>query len=230
MPVRGRMLSASLSQSRKFSRLENNDHRLMFVMLIPHVDAEGRHDAEPAILAGKCYTTLGFGHDDIAVGLGDMSNVGLITLYESEGDMFLEVVDFHTYQTIRRKGNGEPVREAPSKIPPPSRRNGAPPTDNCRTTDAVVTEDSGSSATLSAAQSKAKQSKGETPTGPLPPEETPENHGGTTEGTPPATQQRAGPKGPRPSAVDDYLRRQAPREKTHTELEAERLIRKAVEA
>jgi len=219
MPVRGRMLSASLSQSRKFSRLENNAHRLMFVMLIPHVDAEGRHDAEPAILAGKCYTTLGFGHDDIAVGLGDMSNVGLITLYESEGDMFLEIVDFHTYQTIRRKGNGEPVREAPSKISPPSRGNDALPTDNCRTTDAVVTESSGSSAAMSAAQSKAKQSKGETLTGSLPPE---------PQATPPNGAPRPKGRGPSP-AVAEYMARRKPREKTPVELEYETIQSKRTE-
>lgn len=205
MPVRGRMLSASLSQSRKFARLDNHNHRLMFVMLIPHVDEAGRHDAEPAILAGKCYTTLNFTPDEISIGLGDMSNVGLIRLYEAHGDMFLEIVDFHTYQTIRRKDNGEPVREAPSKIPPPARRStDAPPSDSCRTTAAEVPQTSSSSATLSAAQSKAMQSNRVGAPAPTP---TPENQALRNP-------RRSRPEGrARPAELEDYLRRQAERQK-----------------
>jgi hypothetical protein len=212
------MLSASLSQSRKFARLDNNNHRLMFVMLIPHVDEAGRHDAEPAILAGKCYTTLGFTPDEIRIGLGDMSNVGLICLYEAHGDMFLEIVDFHTYQTIRRKDNGEPVREAPSKIPPPCRRS----TDtllpqSSDSTAAEVPQSSDSSATLSAAQSKAMQSNRVGAPAPTP----------TTENQALRSPRRARPEGrPRPAAIDDYLNRRADREKTPVELAAERLVPK----
>lgn len=238
MPVRGRILSASLSQSRKFSRLENNDHRLMYVMLIPHVDCEGRHDAEAAILAGKCYTSLGFTPEQIMVGLGDMANVGLIHLYEVNGDMFLEVDDFLEHQIIRRKANGDPVREAPSRIPSRHDRGGAAGSSASvlpqnsgggasgepeneepqsqtegRTTDAVVTQNCRTSDAELTSQSKAKQSKGETLTGSLPTV--------SANGAP-----RPKGRGPAP-AVADYVARKAPREKTEAELELERFAQRA---
>lgn len=233
MPVRGRMLSASLSQSRKFARLDNNDHRLMYVMILPHVDCEGRHDAEPTILAGKCFTSLGFTTEQVQVALGDMSNVGLIHLYEIDGEMFLEIVDFLDYQIIRRKANGDPVREAPSKIPSrPTRRStdaevrqnrvrsaSEVPADvrqerdsenpaetaegssgtECRSTDAEVTQKCVSTAHLSAAQSKPIQDKGLGALAPNPPSEPP---------------RRSRPGGrARPAELEDYLRRQAERQK-----------------
>lgn len=121
MPVRGRMISATLGASKRFSRLATNDHRLMYVLLIPHADAEGRLDADPRILGGKAFTLLDFTALDIEAGLRDMSNVGLIDLYEVAGERYLEIVDFHEHQVIRRKKDGQPLHEAPSRIPPNER-------------------------------------------------------------------------------------------------------------
>lgn len=240
MPVRGRILSASLSQSRKFARLENNDHRLMYVLLIPHVDCEGRHDAEATILAGKCYTSLGFTPDQIMVALGDMANVGLIHLYEVDGDLFLEVDDFLEHQIIRRKSNGDPVREAPSRIPSRHDRGGtasvvtdgsggsaaenretqeSPSHTMGRTTDAVVTQNCRTTDAELASQTNTKQSKLEAPTGPQ----------ASTENQAPANGAPR-PKGRGPSrSVTEYMNRRQPRDKTPIELEQEAIrARKAV--
>jgi hypothetical protein len=112
------MISATLGASRKFSRLTSNDHRLMYVLLIPHADAEGRLDADPRILSGKAFTLLDFTIPQIEAGLVDMDRVDLIRLYQAEGERYLEVIGFHEHQVIRRKKDGRPMYEADSRIPP----------------------------------------------------------------------------------------------------------------
>jgi hypothetical protein len=121
MPVRGRMVSATLGASRRFSRLASNDHRLLYVLLIPHADAEGRLDADARILGGKAFTLLDVTPSEIEAALLDMHAVGLIELYEVAGERYLEIVDFHAHQVIRRKKDGLPLHEAPSRIPPNER-------------------------------------------------------------------------------------------------------------
>src|SRR5690554_663477 len=97
--ARGRFISNSISTSKKFARLATNDHRLMYLMLVPHVDADGRHDADPRILNGQVYTLLGLTTERVEAALYDMRDVGLIHLYEVEGDPFLEIVGFLEHNT-----------------------------------------------------------------------------------------------------------------------------------
>lgn len=118
--ARGRFISNSISTSKKFSRLSKNDHRLMYLMLVPHVDAEGRHDADARILSGQVYTLLGLTLQQIEDGLADMHQVGLITLYSVKDDRYLEITDFHEHNKVRRDKDGNPSREAASSIPAPS--------------------------------------------------------------------------------------------------------------
>lgn len=117
--ARGRFISNSISGSKKFARLTAHDHRLMYMMLVPHADAEGRHDADPQILAGQVYTRLDFTAAQIEAGLRDMHDVGLIRLYAVGEEQYLEIVGFHEHNKVRRKDDGSPDREAPSAIPAP---------------------------------------------------------------------------------------------------------------
>lgn len=164
MPVRGRMISATLGASKRFSRLATNDHRLMYVLLIPHADAEGRLDADPRILGGKAFTLLDFAAADIEAGLLDMSSVGLIDLYEVAGERYLEIADFHEHQVIRRKKDGLPLHEAPSRIPPNERFG------NVGDQTTVVPQGNHGGTTVVPPESHGG-----------PTVEPPESHGGTTE-------------------------------------------------
>lgn len=110
--ARGRFISNSISTSKKFARLATNDHRLMYLMLVPHVDADGRHDADPRILNGQVYTLLGLTTERVEAALYDMRDVGLIHLYEVEGDPFLEIVGFLEHNTPHH-------REKKDLLPPP---------------------------------------------------------------------------------------------------------------
>lgn len=134
--ARGRFISNSISGSKKFARLTAHDHRLMYMMLVPHADAEGRHDADPQILAGQVYTRLDFTPAQIEAGLRDMHDVGLIRLYAVGDEQYLEIVGFHEHNKVRRKDDGSPDREAPSAIP-------APPPTTANTTPEALPTDSG---------------------------------------------------------------------------------------
>lgn len=118
--ARGRFISNSISTSKKFARLANDRHRLAYLMLVPHVDAEGRHDADLRILAGQVYTLLDLTHEQIQEAMTDLDRVGLIHLYAVEGEAYLEVVNFHEHNKVRRSSDGLPSHEAPSTIPAPS--------------------------------------------------------------------------------------------------------------
>lgn len=126
--ARGRFISNSISTSKKFARLAKNDHRLMYLMLVPHVDAEGRHDADARILNGQVYTLLGLTTNEIEAGLEDMHAVGLISLYRVKDERYLEITNFHEHNKVRRDKDGNPSREAPSGIPAPSAGTVAGPT------------------------------------------------------------------------------------------------------
>jgi hypothetical protein len=116
--ARGRFISASISRSKKFSRLQSRDHKLMYLMLVPHCDCEGRHDADLRVLAGTVYTLEGFTFDEIEAGMLDLHRVNLVVLYEAGGEPYLEVVDFREHNRIRRDRDGNPTHEASSSIPP----------------------------------------------------------------------------------------------------------------
>ena len=126
--ARGRFISNSISTSKKFARLATNDHRLMYLMLLPHADAEGRHDADVRILTGQVYTLLDLPHDAVEAALEDMNNVGLIRLYYVAGERYLEITNFHEHNKVRRRDDGTPSHEAPSTIPAPSDSNDNPVT------------------------------------------------------------------------------------------------------
>ena len=137
--ARGRFISSSISTSRKFERLATNDHRLMYLMLVPHVDCEGRHAADARILAGQVYTLLNATHAQVDAAIHDMNRVGLIGLYDVGEERFLELADFHEHNKIRRGPDGQPTHEAPSRIPPSSDGNAVAVTTEQRRSNDVVT-------------------------------------------------------------------------------------------
>jgi hypothetical protein len=126
--ARGRFISNSISASKKFARLKNDTHRLMYLMLVTHADAEGRHDADARVLKGKVYTLLDVASADIERALADMRDAGLIDLYSARGERYVEVTDFHKHNKIRRDASGMPSHEAASECPPNPRAHNPVPT------------------------------------------------------------------------------------------------------
>ncbi len=115
--ARGRMVSGSISESRKFAALDNHLHRLIYLMVMPHVDKAGRFEADPILITGKCLTRLNVDASTVEAWLKDGVKTGLLRVYEARGIRVLEIVNFTDHNTPHHK-------EPASKLPSPE--EGAP--------------------------------------------------------------------------------------------------------
>ena len=115
---RGRILDKeAISQSRKLSLLSNDTGRLIYTWLLAHLDREGRFSADPSIIKGNIFPRIkNMTLKKIDNCLLEMSQVKLIILYKADGDNYLQFIKFKEYQVHFD-------REAPSKIPAPSKEN-----------------------------------------------------------------------------------------------------------
>lgn len=110
----GRMLKKAVSTSRRLADLETDSARLLYTWIIPHLDIEGRFYADPSMIKGSVVPRIkSFTEDLIAECIQDMASVGLITVYEVDGDQYFYFRKFADHQNLN------PKREAPSKIPDP---------------------------------------------------------------------------------------------------------------
>jgi len=104
----------AISQSRKLSELKSDTSRLVYTWLLSHLDCEGRFSAEPSIIKGLVFPRINsITFKKIENSLFEMVDVGLIEIYEIDGDNYLEYIKFRDYQSLEKS------REAPSKIPAP---------------------------------------------------------------------------------------------------------------
>ncbi len=111
----GRMLKRCISESKKLGRLESDSARLLYTWLIPWLDVEGRHSADPEIIKGHIFPKVKKMTPKKISKLIDLLNdEKLIILYTANGEAYLQFIKFQELQTIRKDREGE------SKIPPPS--------------------------------------------------------------------------------------------------------------
>lgn len=110
--ARGRMISGTIGESRKFAALANDTHRLIYLMVMPHVDKAGRFEADPILIKGRCLTRLDIDASTVEAWLKDAAKVGLILFYEAKGIRVLEIVNFTDHNKPHHK-------EPDSKLPGP---------------------------------------------------------------------------------------------------------------
>lgn len=110
----GRMLKKRLSKSQKLAALPSDSPRLLYYMIYPHIDVEGRYEADPVIIKGQCVPYIKtFTEENIQLYLEQLHTVGLIILWKMGEYQYLEVTRFHDHNKINRE------REAKSLIPNP---------------------------------------------------------------------------------------------------------------
>lgn len=110
----GRMLKKVISDSKKLASLKSDSARLLWTWILPYLDIEGRYYADPDMIKGKVVPRVKtFTPENINDYLSEMDSVGLITLYESEGEKYLQFRNFKEFQNLRES------KEAKSKIPSP---------------------------------------------------------------------------------------------------------------
>jgi hypothetical protein len=113
--AKGRFLSKSVSTSHKLASLKSDSPRLLWTWLLPHLDREGRFHADPDIVKGHAVTRLkNHTEKTIEADLNELASVGLIVLYQVNGDRYLQFTQFDENQPGMRKD-----REAESQCPAP---------------------------------------------------------------------------------------------------------------
>ena len=108
--ARGRMLSATISESKKFGNLTNHTSRLVYLMVLPWVDREGRYEADATLISKRVLMRCGIDEAQVELALSDLQRCGLIELYSARGKRVLQVVDFHKWNTPHHK---EPDSDLP---------------------------------------------------------------------------------------------------------------------
>jgi len=108
-----------ISKSKKLAALKTDKARLLYHMIYPHVDREGRYSGDPLDIKEDCVPRLKYSVKKIAECLVDMDDVELLTLYAVKDIPYLQMERFLDFQTIRKD------REAESVIPPYGKRTPA---------------------------------------------------------------------------------------------------------
>ena len=113
----GRMLKKEISDSKKLGRLPSDRPRVLYLMMLPHLDVKGRLYADPKKIKGQIVTMLPYSTAAIQKALEQLHEVGLIVLYLINGDQHLEYTRFSDFQSLN------PKREAETKILGPTPEN-----------------------------------------------------------------------------------------------------------
>ena len=110
----GRMLKKEVSDSKKLGELKADRPRVLWFMMLPHLDRDGRLKADPAKIKGQICTMLGYSTASIQKCLEQLHEVGLVILYSVNGEQYLQYTRFSDFQSIKYD------RESESKIPAPN--------------------------------------------------------------------------------------------------------------
>jgi len=109
----GRMLKKAISESKKLGALPSDSARLLYTWLIPWLDVEHRHSADPEIIKGHVFPKVkSMTIRKINKLLLELYNAKLIILYAFDGETYLQFKK--SLQKIDK------TREAKSTIPPPN--------------------------------------------------------------------------------------------------------------
>lgn len=110
----GRMLKRNISESRRLAALKTDAARLLWTWIIPFLDSEGRFFSTSDMIKGRVVPRLfTFTHRNIPTYIADMARVGLILLYEVDGEKLLQYRKFDVFQKIKKDRESAPL-PAPS--------------------------------------------------------------------------------------------------------------------
>lgn len=107
-----RVIKENIRTSKKLNSISDFAFRV-WAYLLTFVDDYGCSSADVDIIKGFCFSKMRDKTNKyIADSLSELASIGLIQLYEVDGDPYLHIVDWEKYQTLRAK-----KRKCP---PPPS--------------------------------------------------------------------------------------------------------------
>lgn len=144
--ARGRMINTTICADKRINDLSDDTSRLAFTWLIPFADKNGRTHGDPAMLCSMLFPRRrDVTPEQMERYIREWAELGLITWYQADDDLWIEFPAFGRNQPGLRKD-----REPDSNIPAPEdgvMLSGSLP-DNCRNDDGEVPEDSRNNARL----------------------------------------------------------------------------------
>ena len=106
------MIDKRISKSDKLAALPHDRSRVLYFMILPHLDVEGRFSGDALDIKEDCCPRLGYSLAAIAESLRELHDVGLLILYEADSRPYIQYTRFEDFQAGLRSG-----REAKSEIP-----------------------------------------------------------------------------------------------------------------
>lgn len=122
----GRFISRTLGGSRKYAALTTWFARCLYDHLVLHTDVYGRVDADPIWINGQILTRCPATPDEINAALQEMHRVGLIGLYEVDGNPYLEIAKFHEHNTLYLEREPQATIPFPDGTSPPPKPTTGP--------------------------------------------------------------------------------------------------------
>ena len=128
--ARGRMISKSLSTSKKYARLYGAPYGLyaqaMYPLIVSHADDFGRLEGDAFTIKNSVVPASNWSENEISLVLQLLNDVHLVAWYDVNGSRYLEVIDFERHQIGLHKrtssrfpripGNSRKVRDVPSQL------------------------------------------------------------------------------------------------------------------
>lgn len=110
--ARGRMIDKRIAKSKKLAALKHDRSRVLYFMILPHLDVDGKFTGDPEEIKEDCCPKLKYSILKIAESIIELADFGLLKLYEVDGRPFIKYTKFNDFQFGIRKD-----KEAPSRIP-----------------------------------------------------------------------------------------------------------------
>ena len=115
--ARGRMISKSLSTSRKWAKLSTEPlgefAQSLYPLIIAHSDDFGKMEANPLTVHHLVSPYTKRPHDELAAALLALHRCKLITLYKVGGNTFLQITDFERHQSGLHKRTSSKFPDIP---------------------------------------------------------------------------------------------------------------------
>ena len=107
-----RIIKESIRTSKSVNALPDFEFRL-WTYLITYVDDYGRGSADPELLKGLVFPRRrGLTEQQISKGVHNLATAGMITLYEVDGESFLQFPNWDKHQAIRAKQSKFPAPDS----------------------------------------------------------------------------------------------------------------------
>lgn len=112
--AKGRMLHRVIVKSKKFLSLKSDSARLLYLLMLPFTDSNGRLEGDPDLVNSTIYPRRN-DLDDAAIAelLSELRDAGLILWYQADGDWIIEIVNFLDFQYVDRKKEAKPHLPGP---------------------------------------------------------------------------------------------------------------------